>query len=241
MPSFQRFITASSAVIDVLKELSQPYTETVAASSNTRIVNMWHLASLVGPELAQEHPWSFLNAEYALTTDGSETYDLPDDFDGFIGSAAWNQTSDMPIVGDANESAWQRLNVGPITGSLCLIYRLRDNQIEFLEEPTAPQSLILPYRSRGWARDGLTPFARRDNLETDEDTILFDGLLFKSALKLRWLREKRFDTASAEREYLRRLNAAISRDSTGETVSLLPVGGTQFLSTANLPETGYGS
>lgn len=243
MPSFTRNNTGSELVIAVLKTLGQPYPQSgvIAGSTNSKIVQIWHFATEVGKELVAEHDWSFLREEWSFTLDGSTTYDLPEDFNGFIGMSGWNRSSDHRVQGGVSERRWQSLKAGTVTDTLNLMYRLRDGQIEFLEDP-GEGDLVLPYWSLGWARDATeATTARRDNLETDDDIVLYSPELFKAALKLKWLAENKFDTARAETEYRNRLDRAKARDAVGEDLSISPVSGPQFLSSANIPETGYGS
>lgn len=239
MPTFQRHITGAQAVIDTLKTLGQPTAEVIAGNTNGQIETMWHYATEVGKELMSEYEWAFSRQELTLTLDGSITYDLPDDFNGFIGSSAWNRTTAFPVSGDFKPQVWQALKANNVLGTLNIVYRLLTDQLELLQDPGDSQEVVLPYFSRGWCRDESGNL--QDNLIADTDVVLFDEILFKVALKRKWLIENKFDTGRVEQEYTAALNKAKARDTTAQTLSLAPARGAVFISVANVPETGYGS
>lgn len=73
------------------------------------------------------------------------------------------------------------------------------------------------------------------------DTLHFDRRLLVAGAKLYFLRQKGFDTTAAEQEYGRQLSMAGGADGAARTIRISPSGGSGFLGSGNLPETGYGS
>jgi hypothetical protein len=76
---------------------------------------------------------------------------------------------------------------------------------------------------------------------SSSDVVCFDPLLMRRALKFAWLKDRGFDSAQAEEDYLETLRKTKSSESFG---AVLRLGGKRsqdpLLSTANLPLTGYG-
>lgn len=73
------------------------------------------------------------------------------------------------------------------------------------------------------------------------DTLYFDRRLLVAGAKLYFLRQKGFDTTAAEQEWGRQLSLAGGADGAARAIRLCPVGGSGFIGSGNLPETGYGS
>ena len=73
------------------------------------------------------------------------------------------------------------------------------------------------------------------------DTLHFDRRLLMAGAKLYFLRQKGFDTTVAEQEYGRQLSMAGGADGAARAIRVSPIGGSGFIGSGNLPETGYGS
>lgn len=241
MADFARHITAAQAVRDVMTRMGQMVGTGSISASNVQVVQqMWALANEIGEELMAEYKWPFVKTAWELTTiPGTVLYDLPDDFDMFIASAAWNRDTTFPMLPDVSEPQWQMLKAGPVTATLNVVYRIVGDQIELLNDSDTAVELVLPYQSRGWAVnvDG----GRMDNVSADTDIVLYDETLFKAALKRAFFIEKKFDTTRVEYAYVKALEAAKSKLNVGKVIGLVPNGGVPLLGAANLPETGYGS
>lgn len=198
-----------------------------AGSSDKTAAQFWTLATEVGQSLMDMHKWQVLNNTLTITiVGGTSTYDLPSDFNGFVSDADWNRSRGTAVIGSLEEFEWQELAAVVGNGStINLMFRVKDDQVEFRGLPTAGQQIVMPYNSRGWVKTAGGVY--KDNLELDDDVILLDPTLFKVALRRMWMDVKQFDTTKVEREYMRALLFAKSKDKPGRTLSLAPATSTE--------------
>jgi hypothetical protein len=242
MPNFNRTPTAFKVVGDVLRILGLPVTTTIAGSTDKTVVQMWQLATEVGQQLMDEHDWQFLYADMTVvTTPGNNVYPLPDDFGGFGDDASWNRTNRLPAIGSLTEVEWAMLKARNLGGTtFAMMYIISNNAVEFYDVGSTPQTIVLPYASRGWvvAADNVT---HRDELQADDDKILFDPQLFKVALKLAWQTAKGFDVTGSSAEMDRVLGNAKDKDAPARTLSLRKGANGVLLNQINIPDTNYGS
>jgi hypothetical protein len=110
--------------------------------------------------------------------------------------------------------------------------------LTFYSVGTTPQTLVFPYSSRGWARSAAGVL--QDRASANDDVILYDPVLFKTALKRAWLMDKGFDSTAADLQYKDALRAAIGKEAPSRTLSLREAP-YPYLSALNLPVTGYGT
>jgi hypothetical protein len=244
MPEFNRFLTAQSAITAVMKRMGLTPPSDVFATTDRTGQQFFTLANEVGLELMDRKTgsgWSFLTQDFSITTElGVSSYTLPDDFDGFVQDSQWNRTTRLPAIGSMEEYEWQMLKARALAGTtFTMLFRIVGNSVEFYDTPSTVQTIVMPYRSRGWCTDapGTT---RKDNLSAADDIILYDPTLFKAGLKRAWYIEKQFDTARVEVEYLNALAAAKAKDSPGRTLSLSRKADYPYLGVINIPDTGFG-
>lgn len=244
MANFNRNITGAQAVIDVMEGMGLAAPTSVADSQNPTAKQMWQLASELGQRLLDEgdEGWQFLNREFTINTvPGTPEYDLPADFNAFIQDADWNRTTRLPAIGSLREYEWQMLKARQLAGTtFTMLFRIESNKVVFYETPSTAQEIVLPYVSRAWVRaaDGIT---YRDELQQNDDIILFDPQLFKAGLKLDWMAEKKFDTTRQQAVFDDLLMKALSKDVPARTLTLDRRGaGFPYLGVLNIPDTGYG-
>ena len=243
MATFERFITAGQAVIDVLKQMGLTAPSVVSSSQDPTVVQMWALVKECGQELLDEHDWQMLMREQQLSvSSASPSYALPDDFHRYIEDSAWNRTTRLPAIGTLRKYEWAMLQARNIAGTtFAMLFRVDQGEIFFYESPTSAQDIRLPYLSRAWIVSAAGQ--KRDNPTADDDVVRYDPQLFKAKLKLRWLAEKKFDTTRQQDVYDDLLEKVKGRDSgPGRTLSLnRNAGGFLYLGYLNIPDTGYGS
>jgi hypothetical protein len=237
--NFNRLITFNTAVTEVMGSMGIAVPNDVTASQDKTVIQMRYLANKVGLELINENSWQILNKDMTIVTDGvTLTYPLPSDWDHFFQDAAWNTTNRLPAIGSMTNQEWAQLKARNLGGTtFACIYIVQNDQITFYSVGTTPQTIVLPYISRGWVRaaDGTL----KDNLQNNDDTILFDPTLFKAALKLAWQIDKGFDSSAAKLAYDNALNAAAGKEVPERTLSLA-TRQYPYISQMNLPYTGYG-
>lgn len=240
---FNRRVTGGAAVRDVMRSIGLTPPPTIYDSQDKTALQMWQLATEMGQQLIDTFDWQALSAEFSITTDGvTLDYALPADFNNFISDSEWNRTTRLPMIGSLQQFEWQMLQARSLGGTtVALMYIIDDEQVRFYSVGTTPQTLVLPYTTRGWVRmaDGTT---YRDNLSKDDDVILYDPQLFKAAIKLAWFSSRGFDTAGVSAEFERCLSAAKSKDAPGRALTLnRRATNSNLLGVLNVPDTAYGS
>jgi len=239
MANFTRLINFDTAVSDVMGSLGLTVPADTTASQDKTVVQMRYLANRVGLELINEGSWQILDKDWTITTDGvTLTYDLPEDFDHFYQDAAWNTTNRLPAIGSLTSQEWAQINARNLGGTtFACLYIIENDQLKFFSVGDTPQTIVLPYVSRGWVRTATGTL--KDNLSANDDIILFDPTVFRAGLKLAWQKEKGFDYTAAKADYDRALTAATGKEAPARTLTL-NTPQYPYLSINNLPITGYG-
>lgn len=250
MAGFAKQASAAVIVMDACGLLGLPVPALVAGNpSDVTARQMWALLRTVGRRLCKPtngHRWQVLTRLWALpTVPGTTLYALPEDWDSFIDTTAWNTTSRLPLIGPAAGPQWQALKaraIGPST--LSIVYRTVGGRFELYESPSTPQALTIEYTSRGWVREsGSTPEAPvyTDAPADDGDIVLFDPELTTALLQRAFMEAKGFDTNAISGTCERLMEAAISADQDAPVLSVDGTGVFPLLNPyLNLPDTGYG-
>lgn len=244
MADFERTITGSQAVRDVMSIMGLTAPASVADSQNPTAKQLWILATQVGQQLLDEidEGWQFTSKEFTIVTSpGVPNYAIPDDWNGFIQDSQWNQTTRLPAIGSLREYEWQMLKARQLAGTtFTMLFRVQNGEVVFYEAPSTVQTIVLPYVTRGWVQTAMG--VSRDNLQANDDIILYDPQLFKAGLKLAWMAEKKFDTTRQQAIYDDLLDKARGKDTPGRTLSIdRRAGGFPYLGVLNIPDTGYGT
>lgn len=240
MANYQRRITVQDCVNRVLGSFGLPLANSVVDSTEGNTVQMLTLLNDVGQKLIGENEWQFLSRDQTITLDGSVRYSLPADFDRYIVDSQWNYTTRLPALGSVNTQNWQQLKARQLGGTtLAVMFRLDNDVVELYSDPAGGQQLVFPYVSRGWVM--AADQSLRDNVQANDDTILYPSELIREALTLRWMEKKGLDTTKQEEIVNQLLGAAKSKDSPSSTVSIVPGGGIPLIGPLNMPVTGYGS
>lgn len=243
MAAFNRQETGYKIVSDVLKIMGLPVPVSISGGTDALSTQIWPLLTELGREVFGIYPWTLKQKILTITTDGSLTYDLPDDFEGLIGDTGWNNTTQLPLAGPLSPQNWALIVARALGSSIVqLQWRLRNNKIEFYSVPTDPVEIQFHYTSRGWVQDAADATIFKDTLEDDADICLFDSSMMKAMLRWRWRAAKGFNTTDLQQEYITKLEIAKNADTPGKTMFLdrntmdFP-----YITTANIPDTGFGS
>jgi hypothetical protein len=246
--NFNKQQTALTIVQEACGLLGLPVPAAVASNpSNATAQQMWVQLRHLGRRLCKPtegYRWQVLTRLWSLNTLPATTlYALPDDWDSFIDSSAWNYTSRLPMLGPASDQQWQTLKARNLGSSVfSVVYRTSAGKFELQSAPATAQQLRIAYTSRAWVQQGGDPTTLRDYPVADDDLVLFDPELMAAGLKLAFLTAKGFDTTAATADFKIALEAAINADSDAPMLSLVPGGGPALLDAQfNVPDTGYGS
>jgi hypothetical protein len=201
---------------------------------------MWELATDVGQQLCDQHDWQQLSSEFIITTaPGQTVYPLPADCDRIISDSSWNRTTQLPAIGSLVEPEWQALQARNLAGAtFASLFRIENGALVLANAVSSVQTLVIPYQSRAWVRTAQG--VPKDNLEQNDDVILFDPQMFKLALRVAWMVSKEFDVSMYVGALNRLISSAKSKDAPGRTISLAGAH-SQYLGLINIPDTGYGN
>src|SRR5215471_5813353 len=226
-PNFSKWLTVIQAIQAVTGRLGLPVPKVgVTAPDDETATQMIALLNAAGRELIKPtggKRWQALARTWTLTTQpGVTKYALPDDWDSFVDSTAWNQTTMLPLLGPLNAQNWAMLTargIGSTTFSVA--YRTRGNMFELYNAYSSPQTLLIDYASRGWLLiAGSTPAAYRDFIGADDDQIVYDAELIQAKLALAFRKAKGFDTTSAQMDYNDLEEQALNADSDAPVISI---------------------
>ena len=145
-----------------------------------------------------------------------DTYDLPDDFDRYIGQTWWDRTNHWRLIGPDSPQMDQYLRSGIFaTGP-----RVRWRQVgrkpaawRIWPPPTAqstPDALVWEYVSTNWVEKADGTFANK--MTADTDVPLLDPQLVILGAKWRFWQIKGFSYGAFQQEYIDYLNMLVSRD-----------------------------
>lgn len=233
--------TLSDCVTQVMKSLGLVPPNSIVGSADATANQMVALATEVGQQLTTEHDWQMLDREMTLVTViGQTEYTLPLDFDRFYSDASWNHTTRLPAVGSLTQQEWQMLKARQLAGTtFTMLYIVTDGKIVLYDTPSSVQTIVLPYRSNGWVRKADASYS--NEVLANDDIILFDSLLFRTALRIAWMNAKQFDTSALTPGYERMLQSAKGKDKPARTLSLAGTAKYPYLGVINIPDTGYGA
>ena len=243
MANFNRRISGYEVIKRVLGSQGLPIPVSAAGSQNAIDKQLWTFITEVGQDLLEKANWQSLTRVMTINTvPGQKIYPVPEDFQSFIDSTAWNNTARLPLIGPMSSQDWALLEARQLGGTtLRMQYIMRDGEVEFYAVPDEPQTITMPYTSRGWVRDANNANEYRDYVENDGDIILYDPRLIISALKRRFRIEKGFDATAADEEYTMALEAAKYNDKPKKDLSLNGRPGYPYLGYWNMPDTNYGT
>lgn len=237
------FDTAGNIVNDAAVEMgllaanvADPY-----ASTDPNLAQLCRLLKSVGQEIVDERQWSQAIKEHTFTTSAATDYALPADYLAMVDQTGWNRTSSLPLAPLAAQE-WQYLKAHSTSLVLTVMFRPWLRRLYIQPSTSTGQLVAFEYRSTYWVQgDGQTTGTATAPTDKD-DTILFDRLLVVRGLKLAWKKEKGFDTTSAQADYDRRLEQAMSADAVAPVLNLARRSiGEVLLGPQSIPDTGYGS
>lgn len=186
--------------------------------------------------------WQALHSEYTFTTVASQQdYAMPSDFEYFVQRTFWDNSYKWELLGPITAQEKQILKYGVIASGPRRKFYIRDNRMYLEPIPTVSGDVIAyDYFSNGWCKDSLGNVQTRWTADTD--TYRLDEDCFVQGIKWRFLRAKGLDYSQEKADYDADCQRVMARD--GGSRDLPIAGGTygaRFLTTDNIPETGYGA
>lgn len=172
-----------------------------------------------------------------------DTYDLPDDFDRYIGQTWWDRTNHWRLIGPDSPQMDQYLRSGIFaTGP-----RVRWRQVgrkpaawRIWPPPTAqstPDALVWEYVSSNWVEKLDGSFANK--MTNDTDVPLLDPQMVILGVKWRMWQIKGFSYGAMQQEYIDYVNMLISRDGGNPDLFLNRRTGPFLIGTQNVQDGFY--
>jgi acyl-CoA-binding protein len=152
----------------------------------------------------------------ATLTFARQIYQLPDDFDRYIGQTWWDRTNHWRLIGPDSPQMWQYLESGIFATGPRIRWRQRGRVPDALmlwPPPTAqsvPDALVWEYVSRNWVEKLDGTFA--NTMTADTDTPLLDPQAMILGIKWRYWQIKGMDYGSMQQEYIDYCNQLMARD-----------------------------
>lgn len=240
---FTKFLTVSQAMTQIMGELGLSAPSSFVGSTDDTVTQLLTFLNSAGQDLCTMTDWQMLHREWTVVLTSATSYDLPADWNSFVDSAMWDNTSRWPVLGPVTPQIWRMLKARLLgASSISLIYRIIGNKfIVYNSQPG--DTLVSDYYSRGWIQDGSMPIVTtyRDNVGTDADIILFDGRIIIPLVKSKWRTAKGFDTTADKDDFETAWDIIVGRDTPAPTLSLGSRQGYPYLGYGNIPDHGYGS
>lgn len=243
-----RYETAAQIINGAASEcglvaVSDPY-----ASTDPAFVQLCTLLGSAGQEMLVLFEWQKLVKVHSITTvvppdDGN--YSLPDDFGYMIDQTGWTPTnagSGLPLGGPLSEQDWTYLvNTNLANATIYVSFKIADEQMQVLPQPPPNGiEITFEYISRWWVADPATTVGTKSAPIQSTDVILYEPILIKKFLKLRFLEAKGFDTTAAVGQFLTMFGAWTGRDTTAQILNMARSRFFPYLGYRNIPETNYG-
>ena len=178
-------------------------------------------------------------------TFGKDTYDIPEDFDRFIGQTWWDRTNQWRLIGPDSPQMDQLLRSGIFTTGPRRRFRQvgrRPNAYRIWPPPfagaaPAPGALVWEYISQNWVQKVDDTFAAKMTADTDE--CLLDAQIVIMGVKWRMWQIKGFEYAAMQQEYIDAVTAKFASDGGIPDLYLNRRSGPFLLTDANVVDGNY--
>lgn len=242
------FETAQEVINGAASEAGLVASTDVFASTDQAFVQLRTLLTSAGQELLSLHEWQKLVKVHSITTavppdDGN--YDLPEDFAYIIDQTGWSPLeggSGLPLGGPLSEQDWAYLvNTNLASSTVYVSFKLSQGQFQVLPQPP-PDGIELNFRyiSRWWVATTGTTTPAQSSVTANDNVVLFEPILIKKFLKLRFLEAKGFDTTAAVAQFLNMFNNWTGKDIAAPVLNLARMRIFPYLGYRNIPESRYG-
>jgi hypothetical protein len=225
----------------ITTELGFPAPTTVVSSTDTNILKLLGMIQATCDDLLREYDWQVLQTRYTFTTTpGLDNYPFPTDEERFIGSSFFDQNNRWPMMGPLTGPEWEQIRVSQLASSPFIRYRIMNNRMYLYPVPgTTPYTFVYEYMSNAYCTSSAG--VPQSAFQQDSDKIVLDHRCVTYGAKLKWLASVNMDTTAALVDYARALEYAKSTDTAPRSLNICGrTGGIPLLSTANIPDTGFG-
>ncbi len=238
-------------LLSICQDVAEMYTEVptvIYGSNNDTAKKLLSAARSAGKSLARraENGWVEMQQEHTFTTVASqENYDLPSDYLYLLSDTLWDRANYWELRGPLTPQAWQCVKSSVLGDTDTNRKRFRIKNVNGVKKFTIhpvpdnnTDTLVFEYMSINWCQSS-SGVGQSDWLN-DTDTGILDEYLIFLETRWRFLRILGSDYDEEKAEADEEVNKAIARNG-GQPV--LQIGGRKgftFLSSANIPDSGFG-
>ncbi|OBU84580.1 hypothetical protein [Chromobacterium subtsugae] len=187
--------------------------------------------------------WQMLRREFVWqVVGGQDTYALPADADMLIPGTAWDRSMRWQLLGPATPQEWQVLKSAVVPLGPRRRWRVLAGQFVLfpVPSPTDNNTLVYEYYSNCWCQSANN--VPQPQFAADTDTYLLDDNVMVLGIIWRYRRKKGLEFSIEYEDWKRARDRAIASQAGMRDLSLTSGSGLNpFISTANIPDTGYGN
>lgn len=218
-------MTAASAIQRFCAAVGVPQPSDPFGDSTSTTAQMLELLNQEGRSLSRRYDWQELTFEATFTTAAAESQGTLTSIIGatqqlrkIVNDTIWNRTTKQPIFGPLSKQTWQAQKALSISGPFPQ-YRIRENTLRFIPNPTAGQTCAFEYVSSCWLQaSGAGAF--KVNVSANTDTILLNEELVMAGMEWRWLRKKGLSYSEEFNSYERLVKSEMSINGTKATLRM---------------------
>lgn len=172
-----------------------------------------------------------------------DTYELPEDFDRYIGQTWWDRTNHWRLIGPDSPQMRQYLKSGIFaTGPRVRWSQLGNKAAKWRIWPpptslTVPDALVFEYISENWVSDGAGDF--KPQFSADTDIPILDAQAFILDIKWRFRQIKGLEYAAMQQESVDYVAALRSNDGGIPDLYLNRQAGPYYVSSDNVADSGW--
>lgn len=204
-----------------------------------------HVAEIISPTAVRCQMEATATEAGTSLIFAKDTYDLPDDFDRYIGQTWWDRTNHWRLIGPDSPQARQYIRSGIFATGPRVRWTQRGKKpgAWIMWPPpfntnNTPDALVWEYISQNWVQyvhdDGGGP-----TFQADTDEPFIDANLLILAIKWRFWAIKGFDYASMQQEYIDAVNAFFAKDGGIPDLYLNRRQGPFLISSANVKDGNW--
>lgn len=233
----------SDILRDAAVSLGLPWdaSSSVYDSEDTNVLQLLTFSNEAGQDLAREYNWTGLQKRLEVAIlPGVTSYALPSDFLRPIPETIWGRNTWTKAYAGPTPSQWEDIRAWQPATTLRAVVRIQGESLEIMAGFSSQGPLTLAYQSAWWAAPGGQAMSS-EYFTADTPETSFDRRLMVTAVKVRYLEGRGFDSTAARLDYERAAARAMGADGVSPT---LRIGGSRWAlppTLRNLPPTGWGT
>jgi hypothetical protein len=209
-------------------------------SADTNVRQLLAFANAAGQELARDYNWTALQKRMPLSVlPGVASYSLPMDCLRMIPETLWGQNTWRSGYGGPTAAQWESLLTWQPAATLRLLFRIQGESLEFTPTPATAFTVTLAYQSSWWA-GAVGETLSSETLSASITEPVYDRRLMVTAIKVRYLEARGFDSVAARLDYERAVSRAMGADGVSPGLTIGGSRGGGLAGWRNLPPTGWG-